>query len=120
MDSVSPTARTEVICWKLQEDSSQVIVEKDFPTNLSQNTLCMLSLVVMSFLCLVAIKKKLDDCFLRSCQWNLSSGLGQDRERKEKINQEPLKSPLTQKLYDSTTLSKLNFCCLGVRYKFTN
>ena len=59
--------------------SSPVNLEKDFPNKLSQNALRMLSLVVISFLSLVAIKQKVDD-------WVLSPGLRRGRETKGKMN----------------------------------
>ena len=114
----SPSARAGAIGWKLQEGSSQVIVEKNFPTKLSQNKLCMLLLAIISFLPLVAIKQKLDDHLVRNCQWNLSPGLGQSRETKGKMNQILLRSSLTQNSVILQPCSKLNFCCLGVRWKF--
>lgn len=58
----------------------------------------------ISFLSLRAIEQKVDDYLGRDCKWNLSPGLQWGRERREKMNQMSLRSPLIQKVRNSTTL----------------
>lgn len=58
----------------------------------------------ISFLSLRAIEQKVDDYLGRDCKWNLSPGLQWGRERRERMNQMSLRSPLIQKVRNSTTL----------------
>lgn len=61
-------------------------------------------IVEISFLSLRAIEQKVEDYLGRDCKWNLSPGLEWGRERKEKINQMSLRSPLIQKVRNSIIL----------------